>query len=139
MYCRKCGSKINSNAKFCDRCGQSVVVVNQMQNNQENKSRKKVVKEKNPYVIPAMMFAILAFALAIFPYPHHWQIGTSLWLRIIILVLALLADYHSTKARQVNNLYLLKYKYKVKPEMISVATVLGTVTTVVALYSLFMI
>lgn len=151
MYCRKCGAKLNETAKFCDSCGEEVKQVKQRTDAQKyderrkedaKKKKNKAKKEqpleelKNPYVIPALGAAIVAFGLAIFPWPASWGVGTSLWMRILILLIALLSDYHCTKSRQVNNLYNIQYRYRVQPQLVTVATVLATFTTVVALFAL---
>ena len=149
MYCRKCGSKINEQAKFCDNCGAEVLKVKQRSDaqkyedkiKQEKSSQKKKTEKtddglKNPYVIPALSTAIIAFTLAIFPWPVSWKVGTSLWMRIIILLIALLSDYHCTKSRQVNNLYRIQYQYQVQPKLVTTATVLATLTTAAALFAL---
>ncbi|WP_028041803.1 zinc-ribbon domain-containing protein [Candidatus Stoquefichus massiliensis] len=146
MYCRKCGAKLNDTAKFCDSCGEAVIVVKQRSDSQKyeerqtketkKKSQQKIEELKNPYVIPALGTAILAFGLAIFPWPVSWGIGTSLWMRILILLIALLSDYHCTKSRQVNNLYNIQYRYRVQPQLVTTATVLATLTTAVALFAL---
>lgn len=146
MYCRKCGAKLNDAAKFCDSCGEAVIVVKQRSDSQKyeerqtketkKKSQQKIEELKNPYVIPALGTAILAFGLAIFPWPVSWGIGTSLWMRILILLIALLSDYHCTKSRQVNNLYNIQYRYRVQPQLVTTATVLATLTTAVALFAL---
>ncbi|WP_154888198.1 zinc-ribbon domain-containing protein [Longibaculum muris] len=150
MYCRKCGAKINDSAKFCDSCGAEVKLIKQRSDAQKYEDRKKAEKTKetkkktdkavedlkNPYVIPAIGTAILAFGLAIFPWPVSWGVGTSLWMRIIILLVALLSDYHCTKSKQVNNLYNIQYHYRVLPQVVTTATVLATMTTVVALFAL---
>ncbi|MEG0275713.1 MAG: zinc-ribbon domain-containing protein [Coprobacillus sp.] len=155
MYCRKCGSKMSDTAKFCDNCGEKVVVMKQRSDvqkyaekrenklsEQKDKDLKKTKREKkldelkNPYIIPALGTAILAFGLGIFPWPASWGVGTSLWMRILILVIALLSNYHCTKSRQVNRLYNIQYRYQVKPKIVSIATMLSSVTTVVALFAL---
>lgn len=151
IYCRKCGAKLNDSAKFCDSCGEEVKQVKQRSDAQKyeerqkedaNKNKKKVKQEKileelkNPYVIPALGTAILAFGLAIFPWPASWGVGTSLWMRILILLIALLSDYHCTKSRQVNNLYNIQYRYRVQPRLVNIATGLATFTTAVALFAL---
>ena len=152
MYCRKCGAKMSDTARFCDSCGEEVKKVRQRSDTQKYEERKiedakqskskkskheKALEElKNPYVIPALGTAILAFGLAIFPWPISWRIGTSLWMRILILCVALLSDYHCTKSRQVNNLYNIQYHYRVKPRMVTIATVLATFTTAVSLFAL---
>ena len=153
IYCRKCGAKINDTAQFCDSCGEQVKVVKQRTDTQKYEEREKEKREqslnnkkskqkevlndlKNPYIIPALGTAVLAFGLAIFPWPVSWGIGTSLWMRILILLIVLLADYHCTKSKQVNNLYHIQYHYRVQPQLVTVATVLSTLTTVVALFAL---
>lgn len=154
MYCRKCGAKINVNAKFCDSCGEQVLKVKQRsevekfqaklvgEQNQKDKNLSKKEKKrgdlKNPYVIPALGTAVIAFALGIFPWPASWGIGTSLWMRIVILIIALLSSYHSRKARQVNKAYHIKYRYEVQPKHVKVASVLSSLTAVVALFALVM-
>lgn len=153
MYCRKCGAKLNDKARFCDSCGESVVLVKQrsdvekfqakLAQEEEQKAKEKKTKReqklaelKNPYVIPAFGTALIAFGLGIFPWPPEWGVGTSLWMRILILVIALLSAYHSRKARQVNQAYEIRYRYKVQPKFVTVATVLSSLTTVVALFAL---
>ena len=153
MYCRKCGTKINDTAKFCDSCGESVKIVKQRsdvekfqdkleqeEKNKQPKSKKeqKLLDLKNPYVIPAFGTAIIAFGLGMFPWPASWGVGTSLWMRILILVVALLSAYHSRKARQVNKSYEIRYRYQVQPKFVTTATVLSSLTTMVALFALVM-
>lgn len=153
MYCRKCGTKINDTAKFCDSCGESVKIVKQrsdvekfqdkLEQEEKNKQpktkkQKKLTDLKNPYVIPALGTAIIAFGLGIFPWPVSWGVGTSLWMRILILVVALLSAYHSRKARQVNKAYEIRYRYQVQPKFVTTATVLSSLTTMVALFALVM-
>ena len=58
-------------------------------------------------------------------------------MKIIILVIALLSDYHCTKARQMNNMYWNQYRYKVQENTVKVATVLAVITTMAAMFSLF--
>lgn len=154
MYCRKCGEKISNKAKFCDACGEGVVIVRQRSDSQKYKDREKEMKYpkeikktkrekklenlKNPYVIPALTTAVVAFGLGIFPWPTHWQVGTSLWMRVTILVIALLSDYHCTKARQTNRLYNIQYRYQISPKLVKTATILASITTMTALFSLVM-
>ena len=59
-------------------------------------------------------------------------------MRILILVVALLSDYHCTQARRVNNMYYTQYRYKVQPNLVNTATTIAVITTIVALFSLFM-
>jgi ABC-type transport system involved in cytochrome bd biosynthesis, fused ATPase and permease components len=152
LYCRKCGKKISDQAKFCADCGTAVVKVKQRSDAEkfdEIRAKKVALKQqnktqiapeysdlKNPYVIPALSTAIIAFALGIFPWPPALGIGTSLWMRILIFVIALLSSYHSMKAKQVNRLYQLKYNYEIKSKYVKIATILSTITLMVALFSL---
>jgi len=153
MYCRKCGSKIENQAKFCPSCGEKVVLVKQRSDAQkfqskakerENSDAKKSKREKkletleNPYIIPAIAMAIIAFTLAVFPWPASWKVGTSLWMRILILAISLLSAYHSTKAKQVNRLYDIQYRYKVKPKVVSTAWILSAITLVISIFSICM-
>lgn len=142
MFCRKCGAKLNSDAKFCDHCGEQVVSLEQQSDNEEMESKTTEAKRvsenlKNPYVLPAFYTALVAFTLGMFPYPHSWGIGTSLPMRIIILLIALLSSYHSRKARQVNRMYRLQNLEQVKPGLTKAATVISTITAMVALFTLF--
>ncbi len=153
MYCRKCGTKLPSKSKYCPDCGEDVIYVeaqsyatlyanakqraNQKVNN--NKRNHKLGTLKNPYVIPALGSSIIAFIMGIFPYPPSWGLGTSTWYMALILLVALLADYHCTKARQVNRLFDIRYRYKVKPQYVTIATAFSGTTTLVALYALAML
>lgn len=157
MYCRKCGEKLNDKAKYCDNCGEKVIILKQKSDNekyeelriQEQEKAEKIEKKKtkrqkkldalkNPYVKPALGTAIIAFGLGIFPWPPSWGVGTSLWMRILILIIALLSDYHCTKSRQVNRLYNIQYRYEVQPNIVKVSSILSGLTTVVALFALVM-
>ena len=142
MFCRKCGEKLNPDAKFCDHCGEQVVLLEQQSDNEEIELETKKEDEvsanlKNPYVLPAFYTALVAFTLGMFPYPHSWGIGTSLPMRIIILLIALLSSYHCRKARQVNRMYQLQNLERVRPGLTKAATVISTITAMVALFTLF--
>lgn len=57
MYCRKCGAKLSDTAKFCDSCGEAVVVVKQRsdaqkyaQRNEEQKAKKEKAERKKENV-----------------------------------------------------------------------------------------
>lgn len=151
MYCRKCGAKINDSAKFCDFCGEKVMKIkercyaekykeqkilekNKNQSYTDLKKEQKHQELKNPYVIPAMMCACLAFGLGIFPWPASWKIGTSLWMSIVILIISLLSAYHCVKAKQVNRLYDMQYHYQIKPHILKTATLLSTITIMADLF-----
>ncbi|MCD8027748.1 MAG: zinc-ribbon domain-containing protein [Erysipelotrichaceae bacterium] len=149
MYCRKCGKKIDDKAIFCDKCGEKVITVKQRSYSEKYNEKRKQEKSKyskkkqeneelkNPYVFAAFITSVVATVLSFFPWPSSWSIGTSMWMRIVILVIALLSDYHSVKAHQVNNLYSKEYDYKVQPRMLSIATFLGVFITIIALFSIF--
>ena len=64
-------------------------------------------------------------------------IGTSLPMRIVIVVFALLGDYHVTKAKQVNNLIYSKYGFRIKANIVSLANCLSIFVTVIGLFALF--
>lgn len=152
MYCRKCGAKLPSKSKFCPDCGEDVIYIEAQSYSQlyanakqratgkkDTRRAKKLAELKNPYVVPALGSSIVAFIMGIFPYPPTWGLGTSTWYMALILLVALLADYHCTKARQVNRLYDIKYRYKVKPNQITFATFFSGTTTLVAIYALMML
>lgn len=144
MYCRKCGSHLRENAKFCDHCGESIVVIKPKGNmwkygKQEKIKEEKLKSLKNPYVIPAIITAVIAFGLGIFPWPKSWQIGTSFWMKLTILVIALLSDYHCTKSKQVNRLYQIQYSYEIMPRALKTAAILAIITTFAATFSIIFI
>ena len=156
MYCRKCGLEIKDTAKFCDHCGEKVIRVEQKsyaEKYSENKKKdkdEKVIKEhermlkhkdeKNPYVAAALFATVIAVVLTLFPWNLIGSgIGTSLPMRIAIVVFALLADYHVTKAKQTNNLIFSKYGFRIKENVVSVVNVFAVFTTVVGMFALFTI
>ena len=125
MYCRKCGAEIKETSKFCDNCGCEVVKVkqvsyaekynenkkkskNQAQSNKEQERMMKHKDEKNPY-IAASLFATVA----------------------------LLGDYHVTKAKQVNNLIFSKYGFRIKSNVVSMVNVLSVFVTIMGMFALF--
>ncbi len=153
MYCRKCGVEIKESAKFCDSCGAEVVKVKQksysekyneskIQGNKkdsEAKRREKHKDQKNPYISAAMFATLVALGLAIFPWNMIGKgIGISLPMRIAVVVFALLGDYHSTKARQVNNLLYSKYGFRIRENIVTVFYYLSIFVTIVGLFALFM-
>lgn len=144
MYCRKCGARISMNAVFCESCGAEVVKVDENKCTKENKNKKskrekKLENLKNKDILPGTIFSILAFLIAIFPYQKSWGIGTSLWLRIIILILALIGAYFTTRAKKLNNLYEIQYKYQVKPNLVKVSYILSTITIIASLFAFIML
>lgn len=153
MYCRKCGAEIKESAKFCDSCGAEVIKVkqrsysdkyterkaNRKKDDSEAKRREKHKDEKNPYISAAMFATIMSLGLAIFPWNVVGKgIGTSLPMRIAVIVFALLGDYHSTKARQVNNLLYSKYGFRIQENIVTLFYYLSILMTVIGLFALFM-
>lgn len=47
MYCKKCGTNIPNNAKFCSKCGETV--------------SRKAVKNKKPYKIASLVTSLVIF------------------------------------------------------------------------------
>lgn len=150
MYCRKCGEKIADNVSVCPKCGAEIVLVKQRSYQEKYDAQKKAEKQQkskptkkeniveNRYLSYAVVTALFAFVLSIIPWPASWGIGTSLWMKIIILVIALLADYHCVKAKQIDT-YNIKHSkdYNGAPAL-TVATVIAVITTLVSTFSLFM-
>lgn len=154
MYCRKCGAQISDSAKFCDNCGSEIIKIKQKcyaDKYKENKTKqdgksteqKRMEKhkdEKNPYISAAFIACMIALGLSIMPWNLIGEgIGTSLPMRIIIVVFALLADYHVTKAKQVNNLLYSKYGFRIKANVVSAVNGVSIFVTVIALFALFTI
>ena len=108
MYCRKCGAEIKETSKFCDSCGCEVVKVKQVsyaekynENKKKNKNQTQSLKEqermmkhkdeKNPYIAASLVATVVALVLAMFPWNLLGSgIGTSLPMRIVVVVFALL-------------------------------------------------
>lgn len=150
MYCRKCGMKISDSSKFCDHCGTEVIKVKQKSYSEkynEKKSKEKSHKVsklqkhldiKNPYISAALFASVVAFILAFFPWNYISKgIGTSLPMRIAVVCFALLADYHVTKAKQVNNLIYSKHGVRLKENVVSLTNFLSIFITVIGLFALF--
>lgn len=152
MYCRKCGAVLKDSANFCDSCGMEVIKIEQRSYTQkynDNKIKEKMSKkdiermekhkdEKNPYIAAALIASIVALVLAIVPWNYFGDgIGTSLPMRIAIVIFALLGDYHATKAKQVNNLIYSKYGFRIKANIVSLANGLSIFVTVIGLFALF--
>ena len=107
MYCRKCGNPIDNKTVFCKICGEKIIKLDKksyeekyLEKNAKSdlKKQDKYCDLKNPYVIPAITVSCIGFILGVFPYPAAWEVGTSLWLSVVILVFALLGAYHSVKS-----------------------------------------
>ena len=155
MYCRKCGAQIKDSSKYCDSCGCEVVTVKQIsyaQKYNENKKKNKEQQlskkdqermekhkdEKNPYIAAALFATVVAILLAIFPWNFIGEgIGTSLPMRIAVVVFALLGDYHITKAKQVNNLIFSKYGFRIKSNVVSMVNILSVFVTIMGMFALF--
>lgn len=153
MYCRKCGAKLKDSAKFCDNCGAEVIIVKQKtyeEKYKENKEKSKNLSkkdrermekhkdEKNPYIKAGLFAAVISLVLAFFPWGYiDKNIGLSLPMRIAVVVFALLGDYHSTKAKQVNNLLYGKYGFRIQPELVKLVSGLSIFATIMGLFDLF--
>lgn len=152
MYCRKCGAKLASNARFCPECGCETVIIeskekkNPQKNNPKAESKAHAAKRqkkhedvKNPYISAALTADLVAYFLALFPWNLVGKgIGTSLPMRLGILAVAALADYHAIKAKQLNNTIYSKYGFRVRPNSTTVAYWLSVIITMIALFALFM-
>ena len=111
---------------------------NQAQSNKEQERMMKHKDEKNPYIAASLFATVVAIVLAMFPWNVVGSgIGTSLPMRIAIVVFALLADYHVTKAKQVNNLIFSKYGFRIKSNVVSMVNVLSVFVTIMGMFALF--
>lgn len=156
IYCRKCGTQLKDAAKFCDSCGAEVIKVKQRSYQEKYDDNKKKEKEKllskkdikrlekhkderNPYVGAALFATTIAFILAVFPWGYIKEgLGTSIFMRIAVVVFALLADYHCTKAKQVNNLLYGKYGFRIQENTVKIVNIFAIIVTIVGLFALFM-
>lgn len=140
MYCRKCGMKISTSSKFCDHCGVEVIKIkqkNDIENKQKIKKSKTRPNIKNPYIGAALFASIVALILAMFPWSYvSAGLGTSLPMRVAVVCFALLADYHVTKAKQVNNLIYSKHGIRLKENVVSLTNFLSIFITVIGLFAL---
>ncbi len=59
-------------------------------------------------------------------------------MRIAVVVFALLADYHCTKAKQVNNLLYGKYGFRIQENTVKIVNIFAIIVTIVGLFALFM-
>ena len=119
MYCRKCGTKLNAGAICCPECGTEVLEIRQPSYSElyeENRRKEKAENRKlasfianaadyaeNRYQKPAFVTALCALALAAIPWPKAWGIGTSLWMKLLILFIGIVSVYHCVKANQISN------------------------------------
>ena len=93
---------------------------------------------KNPYISAALFASVVAFVLAFFPWNYISNgIGTSLPMRIAVVCFALLADYHVTKAKQVNNLIYSKHGVRLRENVVSLTNFLSIFITIIGLFALF--
>ena len=157
MYCRKCGAKIDDHAQFCEHCGTEVVIVPQKsyaqkyqeqkhqkksqdkQNKTQQKQQAKHQDVKNPYIGASLFAALISLICAVFPWNLIGSgIGTSLAMRIIIVVFALLGDYHATKAKQTNRYIKQKYGFEIQVNAMKLGYYLSVIMTIMGLFALFM-
>jgi Oxygen-sensitive ribonucleoside-triphosphate reductase len=147
MYCRKCGTKLEKGQTRCPKCGTEVLLIAQRSYDEKYREAKQKeksavrqikVKPENRYMNYAIICAFTAFVLSVLPWPVSWKIGNSIWMKVIILLVALIADYHCVKANQIDNMNVKKYMTYQKPGILKVANVLAILTTIVATFSLFM-
>lgn len=156
IYCRKCGVELKDSAKFCDNCGAEVIKIKQRSYQEKYDEKKEKMKqkehskkelermekhkdEKNPYINAAFFAVLMAFILSIFPWSIIGEnIGTSLGMRIAIVIFALLADYHCTKAKQTNNLIYSRYGFRIREDTVKIVNVFSIIMTIIALFALFM-
>ncbi|MBE6127950.1 MAG: zinc ribbon domain-containing protein [Erysipelotrichaceae bacterium] len=164
MYCRRCGKKLDRNLIRCPHCGTDVVEVKQKAYSQVYEEKKQKEKEEkaartnypeeigvkeNVYVNYAVGTAVAAFLLAMIPWPKQWAIGTSVWMKIAILVISLMAIFNCVHGNQISNYnkaQIEKYNKRhpkdqytyTKPGLLTFANVLAIVTALVTTFSLFM-
>lgn len=156
IYCRKCGTQLKDSAKFCDSCGAEVIKVKQRSYQEKYDDNKKKEKEKslskkdlkriekhkdekNPYIGAALFATVTAVILVVFPWGYIKEgLGTSLFMRIAVVVFALLADYHCTKAKQVNNLLYSKYGFRIQENTLKIVNIFSVAVTIIGLFALFM-
>ena len=111
---------------------------NQAQSNKEQERMMKHKDEKNPYIAASLFATVVAIVLAMFPWNLLGSgIGTSLPMRIAVVIFALLGDYHVTKAKQVNNLIFSKYGFRIKSNVVSMVNVLSVFVTIMGMFALF--
>ena len=71
MYCQKCGTKLEDNAKFCPECGQKIVsytdtqeeVIEDPINNDANDEREKKSNKKEKIIVAIVLAVALELAL----------------------------------------------------------------------------
>lgn len=148
MYCRICGMKMKNDGNFCSACGAEKIVLKQpsdvdifakkAKQHSQCRQDQNTIKLHNPFVAPAIITAVIAFALAAFPWPSSWNIGTSIEMRVTILIVAFLALFLSRKSKQLNRLHLLRYHDQKHPNVVKTASILSACTMMAALFTLFM-
>ncbi len=119
MYCRRCGKKLEDGATSCPACGTEVVEVKQRPYADKYRAQRQAEKAQraserqaaaearaasadseaqyakqagvkdDPYVTPALCLGVASLVCSAFPWPAAWGVGTSMWMRILILLLAL--------------------------------------------------
>ena len=106
---------------------------------QQKKQQEKHKDAKNPYIAASLFAAIVSLVCAIFPWNFIGEgIGTSLPMRIIVVVFALLGDYHATKAKQTNHYLKNKYGFEIQVNAMKLGYYLSVIMTIMGLFALFM-
>ena len=118
MYCRRCGRRLEDDARSCPHCGTEVIEVKQRpyaekyeQRKQAEKARRADARSKesaekeamaenatryagqagikrDPYVLPVAILGVISLLLIVFPWPAAWGVGTSLWMRVLVVVMS---------------------------------------------------
>ncbi|MBQ2657660.1 MAG: hypothetical protein IJF87_03695 [Erysipelotrichaceae bacterium] len=166
MYCRKCGAKFDNHLIKCPKCGTEVLEVKQISYDQKYREEKQKEKEnreqqrkleypkdagikENPNLNFAIVMSFGTFLFSMIPWPKSWGIGSTLWMKILVLVLSLMAIYHCLRATQISNFnkkqaeaYNKKHPkakiYYEKPVALTIASVFATATFLLASLSLFL-
>ena len=180
MYCRRCGKRLEDGATRCEHCGTEVVEVKQRPYAEKYEERRRAEKaeraeqrqtaaaekeaasddaaqyaqqagiKNDPYVTPALLLGVASLLCAVFPWPEAWAVGTSLWMRILILamafgglVLSLLATRIENANVQANTAWNRGHKKRSftyeKPMALMVARICCGISALMAILSLLVV